>query len=90
LRPAAHVRSTGAACFKRRGLSVSRPSDREIASRPDYPKLDALYKDIHANPEIAFQEDEDRRKLALRCARSVRRSPRRFGKTACVAIYKNG
>jgi hypothetical protein len=30
----------------------------------DYPKLDALYKDIHAHPEIAFQEEKTAAKLA--------------------------
>jgi metal-dependent amidase/aminoacylase/carboxypeptidase family protein len=24
----------------------------------DYPKLDTLYRDIHAHPEIAFQEEK--------------------------------
>jgi hippurate hydrolase len=28
----------------------------EASVEADYPKLDALYKDIHAHPEIAFQE----------------------------------
>src|SRR5580700_5179560 len=30
----------------------------------DYPKLDALYKDIHQHPEIAFQEVKTAAKLA--------------------------
>src|SRR5215470_7834093 len=30
----------------------------------DYPRLDALYKDIHAHPEIAFQEEKTAAKLA--------------------------
>src|SRR5450755_1400931 len=30
----------------------------------DYPKLDALYKDIHAHPEIAFQEEKTAARLA--------------------------
>jgi len=29
-----------------------------------YPKLDALYKDLHAHPEIAFQEEKTAAKLA--------------------------
>ena len=29
----------------------------------DYPKLDTLYRDIHARPEIAFQEEKTATKL---------------------------
>ena len=35
---------------------VSLKSAIERSVESDYPKLDALYKDIHAHPEIAFQE----------------------------------
>lgn len=30
----------------------------ETAFESDYPKLDALYKDIHAHPEFAFQVEK--------------------------------
>jgi len=36
----------------------------EVLVEGDYPKLDALYKDIHAHPEIAFQEEKTAAKLA--------------------------
>src|SRR5882757_7247933 len=36
----------------------------EKSVEADYPKLDALYKDIHAHPEIAFQEAKTAAKLA--------------------------
>ena len=36
----------------------------EKSVEADYPKLDALYKDIHAHPEIAFQEEKTAAKLA--------------------------
>jgi hippurate hydrolase len=36
----------------------------ETSSESDYPKLDALYKDIHAHPEIAFQEVKTAARLA--------------------------
>src|SRR5262249_31710731 len=35
---------------------VSLKSAIERLIESDYPKLEALYKDIHAHPEIAFQE----------------------------------
>ncbi len=36
----------------------------ETSFEHEYPKLDALYKDIHAHPEIAFQEEKTAAKLA--------------------------
>ncbi|MGC2181327.1 MAG: amidohydrolase, partial [Bradyrhizobium sp.] len=36
----------------------------ETSVEADYPKLDALYKDIHAHPEVAFQEVKTAAKLA--------------------------
>jgi hypothetical protein len=36
----------------------------EISIEADYPKLDALYKDIHAHPELAFEEVKTAAKLA--------------------------
>ena len=36
--------------------------ERSVES--DYPKLDALYKDICADPEIAFQEEKTAAKFA--------------------------
>jgi hypothetical protein len=43
---------------------VSLKSAIERSVESDYPKLDALYKDIHAHPEIAFQEEKTGAKLA--------------------------
>ena len=36
----------------------------EKSFEADYPKLDALYKDLHAHPELAFQEEKTAAKLA--------------------------
>ena len=36
----------------------------EASVENEYPKLDELYKDIHAHPEIAFQEVKTAAKLA--------------------------
>jgi len=55
-----------------------------------YPHLDALYKDIHAHPEVAFQEirtaallGSEMRKLGFSVTEHV-------GKIGVVAIYRNG
>ena len=55
-----------------------------------YPKLDALYKDIHAHPEIAFQEEKTAAKLAAEMRILAFELTERVGKTGLVAIYRNG
>src|SRR5215468_4255207 len=56
----------------------------------DYPKLEALYKDIHAHPEIAFQEEKTAAKLAAEMRALAFEVTEHVGKTGLVAIYKNG
>jgi len=56
----------------------------------DYPKLDALYKDIHAHPEIAFQEVKTASKLAAEMRALGFDVTEKVGKTGLVAIYHNG
>lgn len=56
----------------------------------DYPKLDALYKDIHAHPEIAFQEVKTAAKLAAEMRALGFEVTEGVGKTGLVAIYRNG
>jgi amidohydrolase len=56
----------------------------------DYPKLDALYKDIHAHPELAFQEVKTAAKLAAEMRALGFDVTENVGKTGLVAIYKNG
>src|SRR5216683_8203242 len=56
----------------------------------DYPKLDALYKDIHAHPELAFQEVKTAEKLAAEMRAIGFEVTEHVGRTGLVAIYKNG
>jgi amidohydrolase len=62
----------------------------ETSFESDYPKLDALYKDIHAHPEIAFQEEKTAAKLAAEMRAIGFDVTEKVGKTGLVAIYKNG
>jgi hippurate hydrolase len=62
----------------------------EKSVEADYPKLDALYKDIHAHPEIAFQEVKTAAKLATEMRALGFEVTEKVGKTGLVAIYKNG
>src|SRR5438552_12023948 len=69
---------------------VSLKSAIERSVESDYPKLDALYKDIHAHPEIAFQEEKTAAKLAAEMRALGCEVTNKVGKTGLVAIYKNG
>ncbi len=62
----------------------------EKSVEADYPKLDALYKDIHAHPEIAFEEVKPAAKLAAEMRALGFEVTEKVGKTGLVAIYKNG
>jgi hippurate hydrolase len=62
----------------------------EASFETDYPKLDALYKDIHAHPELAFQEVKTAGKLAAEMRALGFDVTEQVGKTGLVAIYKNG
>jgi amidohydrolase len=62
----------------------------ETSVEGDYPKLDALYKDIHAHPELAFQEVKTAAKLAAEMRATGFEVTEGVGKTGVVAIYKNG
>ena len=43
-------------------INLKKAIETSIAS--DYPKLDALYKELHAHPELAFQEVKTAARLA--------------------------
>ena len=55
-----------------------------------YPQLDAVYKDLHAHPEIAFEEVRTAAKLAAEMRKIGFEVTEKVGKTGVVAIYKNG
>lgn len=55
-----------------------------------YPKLESLYRDLHAHPEVAFQEVRTAGKLAAEMRAIGFDVTEKVGKTGLVAIYKNG
>jgi amidohydrolase len=69
-------------------ISLKAAIERSVEA--DYPKLDALYKDIHAHPEIAFEEVKTAAKLATEMRALGFEVTEKVGKTGLVAIYKNG
>ncbi|WP_298668632.1 amidohydrolase [uncultured Sphingomonas sp.] len=55
-----------------------------------YPKLDALYKDLHAHPEVGFQEIRTAGILAAEMRKLGFTVTEKVGQTGIVAIYRNG
>ncbi len=55
-----------------------------------YPRLDALYKDIHAHPELGFQEARTAAVLAAQMRALGFTVTEHVNKTGLVAIYHNG
>jgi amidohydrolase len=55
-----------------------------------YPKLEDVYKDIHAHPELGFQETRTAAKLAAEMRAMGFQVTEKVGKTGVVAIFRNG
>ena len=68
--------------------SLKKAIETSLAS--DYPKLDALYKELHAHPELAFQEVKTAARLAAEMRALGFDVTENVGMTGLVAIYKNG
>src|SRR3954470_8829182 len=58
--------------------------------RSDMPMLMALYRDIHANPELSMQEVRTPAKLAAEMRKLGFEVTEHVGKTGVVAVMKNG
>ena len=56
----------------------------------DLPELVALYQDLHANPELSFQEVETAAKLAARARALGFEVTEGVGRTGVVAVMRNG
>jgi amidohydrolase len=56
----------------------------------DYPTIEALYQDLHRNPELAFNEVQTAKKLADRVKALGFEVTTGVGRTGIVAILKNG
>lgn len=55
-----------------------------------YPALEKLYKELHQNPELAFQEVKTSARLAAEMRSLGFTVTEGIGKTGVVAIYRNG
>jgi hippurate hydrolase len=64
--------------------------DLRAAVMEDMPDLVALYRDLHANPELSFQEHETAAKLAGRARALGFEVTEGVGQTGVVAVMRNG
>lgn len=64
----------------------------EVAASIDrmYPQLEGIYKDLHAHPEISFEEVRTPAKLAAEMRAIGFEVTEKVGKTGLVALFKNG
>jgi amidohydrolase len=70
--------------------SPAQADELRDAVAADLPALVELYQDIHANPELSFQEFETAKKLAARARALGFEVTEGVGKTGVVAVMRNG
>lgn len=68
--------------------SISQAIDLELEQRQD--ALAALYMDLHAHPEVAFQEERTAQVLSERMRAVGFEVTDGVGRTGLVAVYRNG
>jgi amidohydrolase len=56
----------------------------------DYPELDALYKHLHAHPELSLMEEQTAARLAAELRAAGYTVTEKFGGTGIVGVLKNG
>jgi len=78
-------------------LHVARAADLATAKAAiersldaQYPRIEALYKDIHAHPELGFQEKRTAARLAAEMRALGFDVTEGVGRTGIVALYRNG
>ncbi|MDC0887297.1 amidohydrolase [Altererythrobacter sp.] len=72
------------------GAQPAQADELRDALNDDMPALMELYKDLHANPELSFEEVETAAKLAARAKALGFTVTEQVGKTGVVAVMENG
>lgn len=72
------------------GAAPAQADELRDAVAAQMPDLTALYRDLHANPELSFQELETSKKLAARARAMGFEVTEGVGKTGVVAVLRNG
>jgi hippurate hydrolase len=71
-------------------LAAASPDSVAAEVKRDLPALMALYRDLHANPELSMQETRTAAKLAAEARKLGFEVTSGVGKTGVVAVMKNG
>ncbi len=74
-------------------LLAASPAQAETVSeriQADMPGLTAIYRDLHANPELSFQEVRSARILADAARKAGFEVTEKVGRTGIVAVLRNG
>jgi hippurate hydrolase len=72
------------------GAMPAQADELREAVAADLPALVELYRDLHTNPELSFQEVETAKKLAARARALGFKVTEGVGKTGVVAVMENG
>lgn len=72
------------------GAAPATAASLGAAVTADYPYLDALFKHLHANPELSMQEFKTSDRLALELEQLGYTLTRSIGKTGLVGTLRNG
>lgn len=70
--------------------AVAQDDGLRAGVQEDMPELMELYRDLHANPELSFEEDETAAKLAALMRTLGFEVTEGVGKTGVVAVMENG
>ncbi len=72
--------------------AASAPATETVAARiqADMPGLMATYRDLHANPELSFQEQRSAKIMAEAARKAGFAVTEQVGKTGVVAVLRNG
>lgn len=79
--------------FAALAMSLAEPANAQDVRKAieiDLPSLMELYRDLHANPELSFQEFRTSAKLAAEAKRLGFTVTEKVGQTGVVAVLKNG
>jgi len=78
----------GVAAMRLSSAAPAATVSQDVAA--DMPQLLELYRDLHANPELSFQETRSASKLAAEMRKLGFEVTEKVGRTGVVAVMKNG
>ncbi|MDP7325104.1 MAG: amidohydrolase, partial [Qipengyuania citrea] len=82
--------STALAALAVATAAPAQANDLRETLAADMPELMELYRDLHANPELSFEEHETAAKLAARMRALGFEVTEGVGRTGVVSVMRNG